>query len=159
METAQLIKAFTATVQASLHGLQSIEPVLRREQSALTGKDPAQLEQVVREKLALLKQLEHSVQARDRLQKAAGLEQGLEGGSGLVATLNLPKLTADWQALNRLAETVAHLNDQNGQLANQGQRATRTALGILTGRSEKEHTYSTLRRKNGGASSYSLGKV
>ena len=29
MESAQLIKAFTATVQASLHGLQSIEPVLQ----------------------------------------------------------------------------------------------------------------------------------
>ena len=43
------------------------------------------LEQVVQEKLALLKQLEHSVQARDRLQKAAGLEDGIEGGSGLVA--------------------------------------------------------------------------
>jgi flagellar biosynthesis/type III secretory pathway chaperone len=159
MESAQLIKAFTATVQASLHGLQSIEPVLRREQSALTGKDPAQLEQVVREKMTLLKQLEHSVQARDRLQEAAGLEQGLEGGSDLVTTLKLPQLTGDWQAMAELAETVARLNDQNGQLANQGQRATRTALGILTGRSEKEDTYSTLRRKSSGASSYSLGKV
>jgi flagellar biosynthesis/type III secretory pathway chaperone len=159
MQSGQLIKAFTATVQASLHGLQSIEPVLRREQSALTGKNPAHLEQVVREKLALLKQLEHSVQARDRLQKAAGFDQGLEGGNGLVASLNLPQLTADWDALTKLAVTVAGLNDQNGQLANQGQRATRTALGILTGRSDKEDTYSTLRRRNAGVSSYSLGKV
>ena len=159
MDSAQLIKAFTATVQASLHGLRSIEPVLRAEQSALTGKDPAQLEQLVQEKLALLKQLEHSVQARDRLQKAAGLEAGIEGGSELVATLNQPQLSADWQALTELAKTVSDLNDQNGQLASQGQRATRTALGILTGRSETEDTYSTLRRKSGGVSSYSLGKV
>lgn len=159
MESTQLIKAFTATVQASLHGLQSIEPVLQREQLALTGKDPAQLEQIVREKLDLLKQLEHGVQARDRLQKAAGLESGLEGGSKLVEALGQPQLATDWQSLTTLAKTVADLNDQNGQLANQGQRATRTALGILTGRPEKHDTYSTLRRKSTGASSYTLGKV
>ena len=57
MERAQLIKAFIATVQASLHGLRSIEPVLCKEQAALTGKDPAILEQVVAEKLELLKHL------------------------------------------------------------------------------------------------------
>ena len=159
MESAQLIKAFAATVQASLHELRSIEPLLQREQTILTGKDPAQLEQVVQEKLTLLKQLEHSVQARDRLLKAAGLESGSEGGAGLVETLGQPQLSADWEALTALAETVADINDHNGQLANQGQRATRTALGILTGRPEKEDTYSTLRRKRGGASSYTLGRV
>jgi flagellar biosynthesis/type III secretory pathway chaperone len=159
MESAQLIKAFTATVQASLHDLRSIEPVLQREQAILTGKDPALLEQVVQEKLALLKQLEHSVQARDRLLKAAGLEPGSQGCTSLVETLGQAQLSADWQALTALARAVANLNDHNGQLANQGQRATRTALGILTGRPEREDTYSTLRRKRGGASSYTLGRV
>jgi len=159
MESAQLIKAFAATVQASLHDLRLIEPVLKREQTVLTGNDPVQLEQVVQEKLALLKQLEHSVQARDRLLKAAGLEPGSEGGGKLVETLNQPQLSTDWEALTTLAGTVANLNDHNGQLANQGQRATRTALGILTGRPEKEDTYSTLRRKRGGATSYTLGRV
>lgn len=159
MESAQLIKAFTATVQASLHDLRSIEPVLQREQTALTGRDPGSLEQVVGEKLALLKQLEHSVQARDRLLTAAGLAAGLTGGSELVETLNQPALTADWQALTTLAKTVADLNDQNGQLANQGQRATRTALGILTGRPEKEDTYSTLRRRQGDSDRCSLAKA
>lgn len=159
MESEQLIKAFSATVQASLHGLQSIEPVLRREQSALSGRDPAVLERTVQEKLNLLKQLEHSVQARDRLQKAAGLEEGREAGQRLVETLNQSQLSADWQALNALLKTVADINDRNGQLAVQGQRATRTALGILTGRGENEDTYSTLRRKSGGASSHTLARV
>ena len=159
MDSAQLIKAFTSTVQASLHGLRLIEPALQREQAALMGKDPVQLEHIVGEKLTLLRQLEHSVQARDRLQKAAGLEEGIEAGGRLVEKLNQAQLSADWQAMTALARSVAHLNDQNGQLANQGQRATRTALGILTGRSEREDTYSTLRRKSGGVSSYTLGKV
>mgnify|MGYP001823490050 CR=1 FL=1 len=37
MEQEQLSKAFSATVQASLHGLQSLEPILRREQAALVS--------------------------------------------------------------------------------------------------------------------------
>ena len=159
MESAQLIKAFIATVQASLHGLRSIEPVLHREQVALTGKDPAALERVVGEKLELLKQLEHSVQARDRLQQAAGHAAGVDGGSTLVESLAQPQLSADWQALTTLAKQVADLNDRNGQLANQGQRATRTALGILTGRPEREDTYIALRRRQAGAASYTLGRV
>lgn len=159
MESEQLIKAFAATVQASLHGLKSIEPILRREQQALTGKDPAHLAQTVKEKLVLLKQLENSVLARDRLQKAAGLAEGTEAGERLVKTLAQPQLAADWAAMTALVQTVADLNDRNGQLALQGQRATRTALGILTGRDEKEDTYSTLRRRSGGVASYSLGKV
>jgi flagellar biosynthesis/type III secretory pathway chaperone len=159
MESAQLIKAFIATVQASLHGLRSIEPVLHREQDALTGKDPAALERVVGEKLALLKQLEHSVQARDRLQQAAGHAAGIDGGSTLVESLSQAQLSTDWQALTTLARKVADLNDHNGQLANQGQRATRTALGILTGRPEREDTYIGLRRRQAGAASYTLGRV
>lgn len=159
MDSAQLIKAFTATVQASLHDLKIIEPILRREQVVLMGKDAEMLEQVVEEKLTLLKQLEHSVQARDRLQLAAGLEEGLSGGKALVDSLQQAQLSADWHTMTDLARTVAELNDQNGQLANQGQRATRAALGILTGRSEKEDTYSELRRRQNATTRYSLAKA
>jgi len=112
----------------------------------------------VQDKLALLKQLAPSVQARDRMQKTAGLEAGLEGGERLVEMLGDPALDRDWTELARLAKIVADLNDRNAQLAMQGQRATRTALGILTGRAAMDDTYSGLRRK-GAAASYSLGKV
>ena len=159
MESGQLIKAFIATVQASLHGLRLIEPVLRREQKALTGKDPATLERVVAEKLELLKQLEHSVQARDRLQQAAGHAAGIDGGSTLVESLGQRQLRIDWEALTTLAREVAELNDRNSQLASQGQRATRAALGILTGRPERQDTYIELRRRQAGAASYTLGRV
>ena len=159
MDSVQLGKAFTATVQASLHGLQSIEPVLQREQDALLGKDPETLQQVVREKLVLLKELEHSVHARDRLQKAAGLPAGNEGAGKLVEGLQQQALTQDWAALTKLAQRVAELNDRNGRLAIQGQRNARAALGILTGRAASDDTYSTLRRRGGGVAGYTLGKV
>ena len=158
MDSAQLIKAFAATVQASSHGLSCLEPVLQCEQKLLTGNDPAMLDQVVAEKLELLRQLEYSVQARERLQKVAGVPAGLDGGGQLVETLNQPTLSADWQTLCGLARRVAKLNDRNGQLAVQGQHATRTALGILTGRGSEEDTYSALKRKRGG-NGYILGRV
>ena len=159
MEQEQLSKAFNATVQASLHGLQSLEPILRREQTALVSRDPEVLTDIVQEKIALLKQLEPSMQARNRLQVSAGMPEGIEGGSRLVEMLNQDPLTRDWGQLTRLAKTVSELNDHNGSLALQGQRVAREALGILTGRSPSDDTYTTQRRKNGGTASYSFGKA
>lgn len=154
METKQLANAFKATVQASLHGLAALEPVLGTERAALTGRDPAALEAVVEQKVALLRQLQHSVQARDRLQKAAGQQAGNDGGNALVAAIGDAELTRDWDALLTRASEIARLNDVNGQLANQGQRAARTAIGILTGRDTTEPTYSKIRGKRRAANSY-----
>jgi flagellar biosynthesis/type III secretory pathway chaperone len=159
METAQLIKAFTATVQASLHGLESLADLLQKEQDAVLGKDPERLEQLARDKLELLKQLEYGVQARDRLQIAAGYPAGFAGGDGLVGKLDQAPLSKDWQSLGDLGERVAEQNNRNGQLVIQQQQAARSALEILTGRLRQDDTYSTLRRKRGGIASYSLGKV
>ncbi len=159
MDREQLAKAFTATVQASLHGLKALEPVLRQEREALLGRDAERLENLAQQKLELLKQLEPGVQARDRLQRIAGLEDGLEGGGQLVSALNDATLTRDWEAMTELARSVAELNARNGQLATQGQRAARAALGILTGRSAHDDTYTGLRRKGDRAGGLSLGRV
>lgn len=159
MDRDQLIKAFAATVQASLHGLQLLEPILKRERDALGGRDPEALGDVVHDKLTQLKALEPSVKARDRLLAAAGLEAGIDGGSRLVDSLNDEQLTAEWQQLSEFAAHVAQLNDGNAQLTAQGQRATRTALGILTGRPSTEDTYANLRRKSSTAPRASLAKV
>lgn len=45
-----------------------------------------------------------------------------------------------------LGSTVSTLNDRNGQLVLQRQRATKSALEILTGRPSREDTYRGLRR-------------
>lgn len=159
MDREQLTKAFAATVQASLLGLKQLEPVLQRERSALTGRDPEDLHRVVADKLAQLKALEPSIRARDRLLAAAGLDAGIDGGSQLVERLDDAALTKDWAALVDVAADVAALNDGNAQLANQGQRATREALGILTGRPSRDDTYTNLRRRSAATTSSVLGKV
>jgi flagella synthesis protein FlgN len=155
MNNDQLVSTFAATVQASLHGLQTLEPILEQEHRALAGRNPGLLEIVVEQKIALLQQLQHSVQARDRLQQAAGFAVGNAGGEALVVALSNAELSADWSALLAVATRVATLNDRNGQLAALGQQTTRAAIGILTGRDQTEHTYSTLRRRR-AAGGYSL---
>lgn len=159
MDTQQLIKAFTATVQSSLHGLESLHDLLQHEQDAILGKDPQRLEHLVKDKLELLKQLEYGVQARDRLQQAGGFPSGAAGGLQFVERVGQDALNEDWRRLGELGGLVAELNNHNGQLVIQGQQAARSALEILTGRSRREDTYSTLRRRGNAAASYSLGKV
>ena len=159
MQTEQLVTTFKATVQASLHGLQSLEPVLEQEHQALTGRDPAGLEAIVGQKLALLKQLRHSVDARDRLQQTAGFPSGNAGGDALVSALADTALATDWSELRDIAGRIAAANDRNGQLAMQGQRATREAIGLLTGRDQTEHTYGTLRHRKRAAGGYSLARA
>ena len=156
MTQDQVVNAFKATVQASLHGLSTLEETLESEKEALMGRDPVELEDIVRRKMALLQQLQHSVQARDRLQQAAGLAAGNDGGSAFITALSDPVLTQEWQQLLELAETVSRLNDLNGSLTAQSQRATRQAIGILTGRDATEHTYSDVRHRRRASDGYSL---
>lgn len=159
MDSTQLVTAFTATLEASLHGLQALEPLLEREREALTGRDPQRLEALVRDKLAVLEQLEHSVRARDGLQRAAGFGAGSVDGGRLVAALDQPALSAAWTALETLARQVAGLNDRNAQLTVQRQRNVRTALGILTGRPAGDDTYTRLRRRSGADAHHSLARA
>lgn len=159
MQTEQLITAFTATVQASLHSLRALESALQDEQSALLGKDPQRLEDIVGHKLALLKQLEPSVRARERLQETVDLPPGDDGGDNIVEMLNQETLTNDWDELKSQAQRVVALNDHNGRLTLQSQRNAREALAILTGRPVAQDTYSTLRRKAGSTKRFSLGRV
>lgn len=155
MNSDQLIKAFHATVQASLHGLRALAPALEQERDALSARDPGALEAIVKQKVALLQQLQHSIQARDRLQRAAGHPSGNVGADTLVVEAGNDALSSDWSELLSLAVQVAKINDQNGQLAAQGQHATRAAIGILTGRDQSQPTYSHpkhARRSSGGLS-------
>jgi len=156
MTNEQLLNAFRATVQASLHGAQTLREILEREGQALAGRDPATLEGIVKEKLALLQQLQHSVQARDRLQQAAGHPSGNAGTAAFIDDAADRALSTDWQALLEHAQRIAELNDRNGQLAAQGQRAARTAIGILTGREAADHTYSAVKHRRRAVAGYSL---
>jgi flagellar biosynthesis/type III secretory pathway chaperone len=158
MEREQLLKAFTATVHASLLGLRELEPALQRERLALTSQNADDLSAAVSDKLEKLKAVEPSIVARDRLQQASGLKAGIDGGARLVDALGDESLQRDWRELTRLASEIARLNDVNGSIVAQSERTTRSALEILTGRPRNDVTYSELRRRQSGSAKHFLGK-
>lgn len=155
---AQLAKAFVATVEANVHGLQAMLELLTCERKAIVARDAGALERVARDKLDILTQIEHGAKARARLQQAAGLDGGPDGGNDLVRRIADATLTATWQRLLTLGAEAATENERNGQLIAQGRRAARDALDILTGRSRQEDTYDGVRRR-GNRSGASLGRV
>ncbi len=150
---------FRATLDATNKGLSELLPLLRQEQAALTGKDPEALEQVVQAKVALLQEMEHSVLAREQILQQAGCGSGLDGSEQFVRQQFTPdEILSDWKRLLSLSKQVDELNTQNGKLALAGERATRQALGILTGRSQEQDPYARHRPSGGPNNSNSLGK-
>lgn len=140
---------FRATLEASLKGLRELLAVLQEEQKALSGNDPESLEQIVKQKTALLLELESSVLAREQILQQCGLAKGLSGSEQFIRQHFTPdEILADWKSLITLSREVDELNTHNGKLALAGERTTRQAIGILTGRTTEPDTYN--KRRNSG---------
>lgn len=149
---------FRATIDASLKGLSELLPIMREEQAALTGTNAESLEQVVSRKVEKLKELEHSVMAREQILKQAGSGSGLEGSEHFIRQHFSPQeILQDWQKLLELSKSVDEMNTHNAKLAFAGEKTTRQALSILTGRDAEKATYSR-RRQVDTSSGVSLGK-
>lgn len=160
MDKAQQIRAFQATVDATILGLESLIVALKKEQNCLTGNNPQQLEHIVVEKLTLLEELQHSIAARNQLQLNLQLPIGLAGGESFLKQNKAPAgVIKIWDKLVKLSDEVSILNNTNGQLANQGERATRQAIAILTGRDNQNDTYAANPRKKQGLSNHNFGKA
>jgi len=159
MDANQLKGPFLATVQSTIAGLTELREVLLNEQDALVGNQPEALEQIVRHKVESLQQLEHGVQAREQILQQAGLPGGLVGAEQFFSANFTPaEMMQDWESLVNLSREVSDLNVHNGKLARAGERTTREALGILTGRPQTTGTYSRKGAESNGLSGYSLGK-
>lgn len=152
-------RLFVQVLNDTIDRLESLLRTLDGERQALTGQDPDALQAAVRRKLEALAEVEQMVIGRDRLQAAAGLPPGLEGGARFVAA-RTPELGADWQRMLQLCRRVEQGNAANGQLALQSARQAREALSILTGRDQTPALYGRGKRDQQAAvSGYSFGRV
>lgn len=150
---------FRATLDATLEGLRGLLETLNEEQQALCGDNPDQLEQCVQRKTEQLQQLQHSVQAREQILSQLKLPAGIPGAEQFIRSQFTPtEILKDWQALKRLAIKVEAINTHNGKLAFAGERSTRQALGILTGRPAGDDITYGRRRRQARVGSVSLGK-
>ena len=157
-DPAAQAQAFAAVVTDTIGHLNRLHAALEEERRALTGTDPALLQDTVRHKLEVLAALEQAVLDRDRVQHAAGMPPGLDGGERLVRE-HLPQLRARWDELLTLCREVDRCNATNGRLATQGARLAREALGLLTGRDQTPQLYGPERRKSDGLAGQSFGRV
>ncbi len=152
---------FHATIESSLKALGELVAVLRKEQEALTATDPEVLERFVARKLELLKDLEHSVKAREQILSQAGSGSGLAGSEHFIREHFAPEEIIDqWRQLQEFSKAADQLNTENAKLAFAGEHTTRQALSILTGRPQEPGTYTKRRSRNAdnGRSGLSLGK-
>lgn len=136
------LQRFAASVQRTQAALSRLESALVQEQAALTGADPVALEQAVREKLEALTELEPVVMERDGIQQRLGAPPGIPGGDQLLA--KAPPSAAirkHWDDVTATARRIEKLNNQNAQLATQGERTAQQALALLTGRPTEPDLY------------------
>lgn len=158
--TPQQIRAFQATLEATAHSLEELVPLLRSEQEALSSGDAQRLDQVVTDKQHLLDALRHSLSARDQLLKTLQLPAAPQGCIDFLDGNKAPAtVRCIWDRILDLTRELAQLNDRNGQLASAGERQTRQALAILTGRAAQNDTYARTKRRGNQMDSHSLGHV
>lgn len=158
--TAEHARAFASNVARTSQCLDALVAVLDEEQKALTQRSSDALDALLPRKQQILATLEPLVKARNQLQQALGLADGIPGGDTLLAQLppDSPPAKA-WARLRDLATQVDRLNNQNGQLVRQGQQVTQQALGILTGRQNEPGLYGRSGQGKDRLSSQILGKV
>lgn len=158
MDATTLKGPFRATLEASVAELERLRDILEIEQRALLGQDATALEQAVQQKTSCLEALEHSVKAREQMLAQLGLPGGLGGAEQFLSAHFSPdELLEEWEQLVTLSRAVAELNIHNGKLAMAGERSTREALSILTGRPLAPETYSRKSRST-GSTGVTLGK-
>lgn len=159
MSDSPLKSPFRATLEATAQGLGVLVQILRDEQAALSGSDAQTLETCVQRKLEQLQQLEHSVMAREQILQQADCNSGLQGSEQFIREHFTPdEILALWKKVQHLSSEVDELNAHNGKLAMAGERATRQALSILTGRQSANDTYGR-QGQDGSLSRLSLGKA
>ena len=142
MDKLQQVRAFQATVESGIAGLEGLIALLHEEQAALLSANGEALADVVQRKAAQLETLSHSSQARDHLLGSIGLPIGPPGAVGFLEQMKAPQVAREtWERHHTLSVEAARLNEYNGRLAIQGERNTRKALSILTGRQTDTNTY------------------
>lgn len=136
--------------------------VLQREHILLSGRDPAAIEEIAREKQRYVTQLHVSGQAHAAALRAAGYlpttptlqdwlrQRDRHSGSRLIPL---------WQQLESLLTACRQLNQLNGGLIEINRRHSQRALGILLGKTEETELYSSAGATQGSGYSRTLARA
>ncbi len=141
MTPAQQLRS---TLQAELQLAQQLASIMETERSALTQANGAELDQCIRAKQPLIKQLEQLGRQRDLILKTAGFPSGKQGIQAFIVN----QTDAEGMALNKLlnqlklqAARCREHNQINGGIVNVNRQYLQRALSILRGRDPEASAY------------------
>jgi flagellar biosynthesis/type III secretory pathway chaperone len=151
---------FSESVKHTLPLLVRLHELIMDERQALTGREPAALEQVVQQKLAVVEEITPLLQERDALQRRLGAAEGIAGGDQLVKSApQESQVREQWDALRAQAQLVEKDNALNGHLALQGEKAARMGISLLTGRKAEPALYGRNGENGVSLSGHTLAKA
>jgi flagellar biosynthesis/type III secretory pathway chaperone len=133
-----------ALLQQEAGCMQRFGVILEQESSAIAARDIAALETVVREKLALVGQLEALNQERGMLLASSGFTSGMQGMKECLQWCDpQQRLAPGWAALLNVAAVCRQKNRRNRQLIEVCCQHTREALQVLHGAGPHRDTCNT----------------
>lgn len=133
-----------STLQAELQLAQQLAVILETERNALTQSDSTALDQCVRAKQPLIKQLEQLGRQRDLILKTAGFPTGKQGIEAFVANQSDNQARALESLLDQLkvqAKRCRDHNQINGGIVNVNRQYLQRAVSILRGRDPESSAY------------------
>jgi flagellar biosynthesis/type III secretory pathway chaperone len=137
-----------------------LQQILEREFQALGAKDPDLINEISRNKLAQMRQLEQQLQQRGRFLATLGIQPSKEGVDRLIHDLpGGDPLAGLWRRLLETGTRLQRQNEINGSLVTQAQRHTKRALDILCGRLDLPSTYGPEGEARTGITPNSLAKA
>lgn len=141
MTPAQQLRS---TLQAELQLAQQLGVILETERTALTEANSDVLDQCVRAKHPLIKQLEQLGRQRDLILKTAGFPAGKQGIEAFTANQADADAAALSKLINQLKLQAAHCrehNQINGGIVNVNRQYLQRALSIMRGRDPEISAY------------------
>lgn len=133
-----------STLQAELQLARQLAVILETERNALSQSDSVVLDQCVRAKQPLIKQLEQFGRQRDLILKTAGFPAGKQGMEAFVANQSDNEAHALQSLLEQLkvqAKRCRDHNQINGGIVNVNRQYLQRALSILRGRDPESSAY------------------
>lgn len=124
--------AARAILDTDIETLQALRVLLLEERTALTARDPADLDHVVQHKSECLQRMQQNDVARRHLLTRLGSSSWV----ALLAQLD-PTLGTAWESLQPLLDEVAELGRTNERIVSRMQRSSARLLALLRGQPEK----------------------
>jgi flagellar biosynthesis/type III secretory pathway chaperone len=134
--------------------------LLQREFELLKSNPDKELENLLAQKSAQLKQVEKSVSAHHRFLQQQGLSSDRQGTERYLEQCpDNSTLTAAWQQQQELLQACSKQNEINGAAVASNQRQVNQALTLLLGMGDSQKTYGRSGESQPARPSKSLGKA